>query len=200
MAPPPATTIRAELARLVHPPLRADGRRNYEALLTTAAEVFEVDGPDASLDEIARRAGVGNATLYRHFPTRRDLLLAVCVGDVERLCALGERLRSHSRPGDALQHWLRAYVEHIRSRSGLAAAFVTGRSEDSMFAAACRTAVSEVASALLRNAQQVGTARADLDLSDLLALVNAIAVATESSGAHQAKRLLRLVVEGIRPR
>jgi AcrR family transcriptional regulator len=79
--PPPIDGARIGLDQLVHPPLRADARRNYNALLAAADELFTSHGPDVSLDEIARRAGVGNATLYRHFPDRRDLLVAVCVGE-----------------------------------------------------------------------------------------------------------------------
>src|SRR6201999_3204489 len=99
---PPTTDPRARVTEPARAPMRADARRNYEALLDAADEIFSRRGPDAPLDEIARRAGVGNATLYRHFPSRRDLLVAVCIGDVEALCALGSRLQSHRSPGDAL--------------------------------------------------------------------------------------------------
>ncbi|GHJ39940.1 TetR/AcrR family transcriptional regulator [Streptomyces sp. TS71-3] len=202
MSQPIAGSPRAELARLASPPLRADARRNYEAVLAAAAEVFGAGGPDASLDEIARRAGVGNATLYRHFPHRRDLLIAVCVDEVEKLCVIGEELRSqgHGPSGDALESWLHAYIDHVRTRSGLGAAFATGNSQDSPFVATCRAAVGEVGSALLRDAQQAGTARADLRLDDLLTLANAIAIVTESSTGDQARDLLKLVMEGVRPR
>jgi len=185
------------LGALVHPPIRADARRNYEALLVAGSEVFATNGPDASLDEIARRAGVGNATLYRHFPTRRDLLVAVCVGEVETLCALGEQLRSGRRPADALAGWLRAYVEHVSSKHGLGAAMMTGRPEDSAVVTACHAAIDATGAALLERAQQAGEIRVDLDLADLLKLVNAIAIATESDGMDQADRLLRLILDGI---
>ncbi|MFC0438334.1 TetR/AcrR family transcriptional regulator [Kutzneria buriramensis] len=188
-----ASSTREELARLTHPPLRADARRNYEAVLAAAARVFEADGPEASLDEIARRAGVGNATLYRHFPTRRDLLVAVCVDDVEKLCAIGGELRP--REG-ALEAWLRAYVEHIRTRRGLGAAFADSR--DSTFVATCRAAVGEVANALLDDAKRSNRVRADLELDDVLTLANAIAIVTESSDRNRAESLLTLVVEGFR--
>ena len=200
MTPQVAGSTRAELARLVRPPLRADARRNYEAMLAAAAEVFAAGGPDASLDEIARRAGVGNATLYRHFPNRRDLLIAVCVDEVEKLCVIGEELLSSGHSGDALESWLRAYIEHVRTRSGLAAAFVAGNSQDSTFVATCRAAVGEVASALLLEAQRAGAIRADLGLDDLLTLTNAIAIVTESSDRTRPENLLTLVIEGFRPR
>ena len=187
-------TTRAELARLIRPPLRADALRNYEAVLAVAAEVFAANGPDASLDEIARRAGVGNATLYRHFPHRRDLLVAVCVDEVEKLCVLGEELRGSA--DDALVSWLHAYIHHVRTRSGLAAAFVAG----DRFATTCRAAVAEVATTLLQDAQRAGVVRDDLRLDDVLTLANAIAMATESSDRSRAESLLTLVIDGFRPR
>jgi AcrR family transcriptional regulator len=180
--------------------MRADARRNYEALLTAAEEVFTAHGPDAALDEIARRAGVGNATLYRHFPTRRDLLVAVCIGEVEALCTLGERLQSHSRPGEALRRWLRAYIEHVSSKSGLATAFATGRGEDSEFVTTCHDAIQSVGAALLANAQRDSAIRTDVHISDVITLVNAIAMATESKGVREANRLLDLVLSGVASR
>lgn len=94
----------------------------------------------------------------------------------------------------------RAYVHHVRTRRGLAAAFVDGDNQDSAFVTACRAAVGEVATALLGDAQRAGTIRPDLRLDDLLTLVNAIAIVTESSDEHRAEHLLTLVVEGFRPR
>ncbi|HZE65974.1 MAG TPA: helix-turn-helix domain-containing protein [Sporichthyaceae bacterium] len=200
MASSSAASPRSALLGLVPPPTRADARRNYEALLSAASEVFGADGPDASLDEIARRAGVGNATLYRHFPTRRDLLVAVCVEEVEGLCALGERLAVSARPAEALVRWLTAYVEHVSSKQGLGAAMMTGRAEDSMIISACHRAVQTVGDALLKPAQQAGEIRADLEISHLLRLINAVAMAAEpdrvGDGEH-AGRLLDLVLHGI---
>jgi len=177
--------------------MRADARRHYKALLVAAEEAFTAHGPDASLDEIARNAGVGNATLYRHFPTRRDLLVAVCIGEVEALCTLGERLQSHSHPGDALRRWLRAYIEHVSSKGGLATAFATGRRADSEFVSTCQDVVQSVGSALLGNAQRDGAIRTDVDIADVITLVNAIAMAAEAKGVRGATRLLELVLSGI---
>jgi len=190
-------SYRTALATLVNPPLRADARRNYEALRAAAEEAFTTHGSDAPLDEIARSAGVGNATLYRHFPTRRDLLIAVCIGEVEELCKLGEGLASHRSPGHALRQWLVAYVEHVSSRSGLAAAFATGRREDSDFVTACRDAVSSVAGTLLANAARTGDFRSDLAVADLLALANAVALAADPGDRRAPRRLLELVLAGV---
>ncbi|MBB5164961.1 TetR/AcrR family transcriptional regulator [Mycobacterium sp. AZCC_0083] len=196
---PPADP-RSWLELLVHPPLRADARRNYEALLASADELFTTDGPDASLDKIARRAGVGNATLYRHFPDRRDLLVAVCVGDVRALCKLGDQLHADPDADQAFSGWLRAYIDHVGAKHGLAAAFATGRRDDSELVAACQAAVAAIGSSLLRRAQDGGAVRTDVTLPDVVTLVNAIAMATESRAAGEADRMLAIVLAGIASR
>jgi AcrR family transcriptional regulator len=196
---PPADP-RSWLDLLVHPPLRADARRNYEALLAAADELFTTDGPDASLDKIARRAGVGNATLYRHFPDRRDLLVAVCVGDVKALCKLGDQLHADPEAGQAFSRWLRAYIDHVGAKHGLAAAFATGRRDDSELVAACQAAVAAIGTSLLRRAQSGGTVRGNVTLADVVTLVNAIAMATEGRTAEEADRMLAIVLAGIESR
>ena len=195
--PPPTSAARFGLDQLVHPPMRADARRNYDALLAAADELFTAHGPDVALDEIARRAGVGNATLYRHFPDRRDLLVAVCVGEVEALCILGEELEADPDPGRALARWLRAYVEHVSAKHGLAAAFATGRREDSELVAACQAAVEAIGTSLLQRAKDDGPVRIDVNLPDVITLVNAIAMAAETTDDHAADRMLAIVLAGI---
>ena len=200
MAQTPPTDPRSGLDLLVHPPLRADARRNYEALLAAADELFTTDGPEASLDKIARRAGVGNATLYRHFPDRRDLLVAVCVGDVKALCNLGDQLHADPDAGQAFSRWLRAYIDHVSAKHGLAAAFATGRRDDSELVAACQAAVAAIGTSLLRRAQDGGAVRTDVTLPDVVTLVNAIAMATEGTAAGEADRMLAIVLAGIASR
>jgi AcrR family transcriptional regulator len=194
---PPVIAARSGLDHLVHPPMRADARRNYEALLAAADELFTAYGPNVSLDEIARRAGVGNATLYRHFPDRRDLLVAVCVGEVEALCKRGEQLETDPDARRALTRWLRAYIDHVSAKHGLAAAFATGRREDSELVAACQRAVEAIGTSLLQRAKDGGAVRIDVNLPDVITLVNAIAMATETSDDHDADRLLAIVLAGI---
>jgi AcrR family transcriptional regulator len=200
MAQAPPTDSRSKLDLLVHPPLRADARRNYEALLAAADELFTTDGPEASLDKIARRAGVGNATLYRHFPDRRDLLVAVCVGDVKALCNLGDQLHADPDAGQAFSGWLRAYIDHVSAKHGLAAAFATGRRDDSELVAACQAAVAAIGTSLLRRAQDSGAVRTDVTLPDVVTLVNAIAMATEATAGGEADRMLAIVLAGIASR
>lgn len=195
--PPPVSAGRLRLEQLVDPPMRADARRNYDALLAAADELFASCGPDVALDEIARRAGVGNATLYRNFPDRRDLLVAVCASEVRTLCLLGQQLATDPDAYQGLTRWLRAYITHVSAKHGLAAAFATGRREDSEFVAVCQAAVEETGTSLLKRAQDGCTVRTDIGLRDVITLVNAIAMATETTDESEADRMLAIVLAGI---
>ncbi|QKG22715.1 TetR/AcrR family transcriptional regulator [Actinomadura verrucosospora] len=172
---------------------RADAQRNRDLILTAAKKVFTERGPSAPLDDIARRAGVGNATLYRHFPTRRDLLVAVYSDEVTDLTTQGRDLLRQDPPADALFTWLRAFITHVADKADLARAIPEdGRSPlFDQWHAAMHTALAP----LLARAQETGAVRPDLDGRDLLALAGGIA--TAGSGAAQTDRLLRLVREGI---
>jgi len=90
----------------------------YDPLLAAADELVTTNGPEVALDEIARRAGVANATLYRHFLDRCDLLVAVCVSEVKALCTLGEQLDQNPDASQALTRWLRAYITRVSARHG----------------------------------------------------------------------------------
>jgi AcrR family transcriptional regulator len=176
-------------------PLRADARRNRELLLAAAREVFAAHGADAPLDEIARRAGIGNATLYRHFPDRRELIIAVYADEVAALCAQGEALTGGSTPGEALFAWLRAYIAHVAAKRDLALAIPddqTGRR--SALLREWRQAMRSTASGLLARAQSAGAVRAGISAADLLALATGIAVASADPG--QAERCLDLLRHG----
>lgn len=171
-------------------PLRADARRNRELLLAAAKEVFAERGADAPLDDVARRARVGNATMYRHFPTRQDLLVAVYSEEVTELCARGEALLGEDPPGDALFAWLRAFVAHVATKRELALA-LTGPPRSELFER-WHEAMRATASALVLRAQQAGEARPEVAAADLLALANGIALA----GEENADRLLDLLRNG----
>src|SRR5262249_27752618 len=101
---------------------RADALRNRERLLEAAKEVFSAGGPEASLEAVARRAGVGMGTLYRHFPTREALFEAVYRREVQQLWELAEQLKAESAPVDALRRWLRSNVEFVATKKGMSAA------------------------------------------------------------------------------
>jgi AcrR family transcriptional regulator len=185
-----------DLSEFTRPPLRADARRNFERLLEVAREVFSVEGINASLDEIARKAGVGNATLYRHFPTRHALLIAVCVTEVEELCRMGEALTSSADAAEALAEWLRSFLSHIRTKRGLADALMTGNPQDSAVLAACHAWIHGVGNELLARAKAQGAVREGIAFADLFKLLGAIGVATEAERASDASRMLDLVLHG----
>ncbi|SDU72457.1 TetR/AcrR family transcriptional regulator [Jiangella alkaliphila] len=167
--------------------MRADGRRNREALVTAAAKVFAEAGPDAPLDDIARRAGVGNATLYRHFPTRRALLAAVYVDELTALWDYAELLREQEAPADALHAWLRALATQLAHTRELALA----ADADGDWYASVRAAVA----GLLTAAQRAGEVRTDVTAADLLALVRGVALT--SASPDQQARLLDLVCHAV---
>ena len=170
-------------------PLRADARRNYDALLAAAKDVFDSRGADAPLDDIAKLAGLGNATLYRHFPTRRDLLVAVYADEVAALCEHGRTLRGDRSPGDALFAWLAAFVAHVGSKRHLALAVPDAERSD--LVESWRASMRDTAAALLERAQLAGEVRPELDVGDVLLLANGIALA--GADAEQGWRLLGLI-------
>lgn len=181
------------------PPRRQDARRNFDRLVAAAREVFEAEGAGASLDLIARKAGVGNATLYRHFPTRHALLLAVCTSEVEHLCMLGEKLVATRAPLEALESWLRQFVTQVRTRRGLAQALMALERETATATfASCQERIGAVGSRLVANAIKAGAVAAKTRFDDLFALANAIAVATESGTSQQAERMLEILLRGLR--
>ncbi|MCK2221021.1 TetR/AcrR family transcriptional regulator [Actinomadura sp. ATCC 31491] len=170
-------------------PRRADAQRNHDLLLAAAARVFAEKGTGAPLDEVARRAGVGNATMYRHFPTRSDLLVAVYADEVTQLCARGEALLAEGRPAEALRAWLRLFMTHVSAKRDLAQAVTDD--ERSHRLAEWHAVMLATASALLDAAKDAGAARPGLDVRDLLTLVKGIALAAADEA--QAGRLLDLV-------
>ena len=159
------------------------------------------DGPDASLDDIARDAGVGSGTLYRHFPTRVALLEAVYRGEVERLCAEGDRLLdSDTEPDEALSEWLRAYVTVGALKRGLMGPLTTALGQDSDLFASCKAMVMTTGGRLVGRAQEAGAIRDDVELTDILTLVSAIAHAGELTRdrSGQSERLLAVAIDGLR--
>jgi AcrR family transcriptional regulator len=180
-------------------PRRADARRNYERLLAAATEVFGQRGADAPLDEIARRAGIGNATMYRHFPTRSDLLIAVYADEVAALCARGEALLAAGAPGAALFEWLRAFVAHVATKRQLAQTIsaTEGQPRSELFRQ-WHESMHETADALVERARRAGAVAAEVTAADLLAMANGIALA--AADAPQAERLLDLLRRGTQVR
>ncbi|MGW1126053.1 TetR/AcrR family transcriptional regulator [Streptomyces sp. NPDC002526] len=175
-------------------PRRTDARLNRERLIAAAQEVFAEAGPEASLNEVARRAGVGPGTLYRHFPNRSALLTAILEGRIETLCELAATLSSSEPADDALTQWLRAFLVHARLNQGLGGALMV--EEPVALGLDCQRLILDAAAGLLAQAQRRGTARADLTADDLIQLVVGIALSTaRSHDVQQPDRLLALVLD-----
>src|SRR5690348_6051839 len=155
--------------------MRADARRNYERLLAQAEVGFRERGTEASLEEIARRAGVSIGTLYGHFPTRQALLEAMLREHLDRLVATADELLTHPSPGEALAQWAHATATQMSPYRGLATSLLQGlKDEDSALYRACQqmTAAGE---RLLERARAAGLVRAEAGAADMFALISAAA-------------------------
>jgi AcrR family transcriptional regulator len=175
-------------------PQRADARRNFDALLAAARDVFADEGTEASLEEIARRAGVGIGTLYRNFPTRQDLFEAVYVDEVDALARTAEELTDLD-PWDGLVVWLRRFVGYATTKRAIYEAL----NRDSAMFVSCRDIIYGAGRPLLARAQESGQARADVDFQDVLHLVNGVSGAKFTDDA-QRDRVLTMALDGIRAR
>lgn len=172
-------------------PKRADARRNYEALVAAAREAFGERGTAASLEEIARRAQVGIGTLYRHFPTRRELLEAVYVDEVEALCRSAAEL-ADLPPWDAFVAWINRFVAYVATKRALAEELV-----DSEVFRGCRTAIYAAGEPMLRRAQEARVARPDATFDDVLRLLSGITTA-QFTEPGQRERVLGFALDGLR--
>ena len=182
--------------------MRADAQRNYAKLLSAASAAFVESGADdVSLEEIARRAGVGIGTLYRHFPTRQALLEAVYRDQAEQLGARADELLASGSPGEAFAAWLRALVEFSSTKRSLTSAMVATLGKDSEVMSTCSKLIKESANALLAQAQHAGAVRTDVNSTDLIRLVHGVSMVTEYAPTDpgQADRMLTLILDGLRP-
>jgi AcrR family transcriptional regulator len=182
--------------------MRADAQRNYAKLLDAASAAFiEHGADDVSLEEIARRAGVGIGTLYRHFPTRQSLLEAVYRDQVELLRTRAEELMEHSSPRDAFTGWIRALAAFSATKRSLSSAMLATLGKDSAVFSACSQVIRGCADTLLARAQEAGAVRPDVTAIDVIRLVHGISIAAERmpTDPAQADRMLALVLDGLRP-
>lgn len=204
-----------DLAAQEPAPMRSDARRNRERLLAAAMSAFTEKGADdTSLEEIARRAGVGIGTLYRHFPTRQSLLESVYRDQVEALCERARSLREEPSPTEALTAWLRALVTFsLTKRSLVAGLFGSGKDgsggkdgaarhgaiSDSPLVSGCRSQINEAAGSLLARAKEAGQIRPDIEVGDLLRLSHGVIAATDRlpDQAGEANRLLDIMLGGV---
>ncbi|MEV4532935.1 TetR/AcrR family transcriptional regulator [Asanoa sp. NPDC049518] len=179
-------------------PLRADARRNREKVMVAARAAFTEHGEKATLDDIARRAGVGPGTLYRHFPDRETLLIEVYRNDIETLAARGRELSAQYPPAEAFARWLQVEFDHVRAKRGLGTAVKQMLGVGSPAMLDCKALVRDTISELLVRAQEVGAVRKDVEPDDVLRLVHGVVLATESA-PEMADRLLGFVLDGLRP-
>ncbi|GAB2488383.1 TetR/AcrR family transcriptional regulator [Jatrophihabitans fulvus] len=179
--------------------MRADAARNRDLLLATAAEAFEERGAEAPLEDIAKRAGVGIGTLYRHFPTREVLLEAVYRREVETLCDQVEELRSTREPVEALADWMRAFVVYVARKRGMAMALKAALGPDTPLFAESRDRIRGSLRLLVGDAVEAGEIRPDVDPMDLMQAMSGICMAADASGGTgHTTRIVELLLDGLR--
>ena len=179
---------------------RADAQRNRERILEVAKKEFTRSGANASLEEIAKKADVGPGTLYRHFPTREDLLIAVYRSEVEKLAAAERTFAGKLPPVEALRAWLLLFVDAVEAKQIIAPVFNTLVGDPKKVFEASYTQIHEALRSLVKHAIKSGDIRKDLDPIDLLrAIVGVANVATSPDWQQSARRLVDILIAGARP-
>jgi AcrR family transcriptional regulator len=177
---------------------RVDAVRNRERVLEAAKAVFSAGGPDASLEAVARRAGVGIGTLYRHFPTREALFEAVYRREVEQLGELAEQLKTEAEPVEALRRWLRSNVEFVGTKKGMTTALALAAKPSSELTAFSFERLTQAVGALLDRAIAAGEIRADVSAEDLLRALIGMCYLHDQPGWQQSvMRLLDVFIDGL---
>src|SRR2546430_4488575 len=177
---------------------RSDAVRNRERVLEAAKAVFSAGGPDASLEAVAKRAGVGIGTLYRHFPTRQDLYEAVYRREVQQLVELAEELQNAPAPVDALRRWLRSNVEFVATKKGMSAALALAVHGSSELSAYTFDRLTKAVGALLDRAVASGEIRSDIGPEDVLrALVGMCYMHDQPGWQATVLRLVDVFVDGL---
>jgi AcrR family transcriptional regulator len=192
-------TTKTERPELLARPKRADARRNYEQLIAAAREAFKEADRSASLEDIARRAGVGIGTLYRHFPTRADLIEAVYVDEVEALARSAEAVAGGDDPWDALITWLHGFVGYIATKQALADELFAIADHNAEVFSNCRAALHSAGEPLLERAQAAGEVRPDANIDDIIRMVAAIAK-MPAAEPGEIERVLNVALDGLRAR
>ncbi|MEV6417340.1 helix-turn-helix domain-containing protein [Kribbella sp. NPDC051718] len=188
------TSARGSLGVAIKRPHRADARRNFDALLAAARDAFAEHGSGASLEDIARRAGVGIGTLYRNFPTRQDLFDAVYFGEIEELCQAADEV-ADLPPWEAFETWLQRFVGYAATKR----AIYEELNRDSDLFRTAREAMYDAGQPLFDQAQQSGAIRPDTNFDDVLRMVSGLTAAGFVDDA-QRTRVLNLALDGLHPR
>lgn len=178
--------------------MRLDARRNEDAVLEAAKQVFAVSGVDAPVREIAAKAGVGVGTLYRRFPNRSDLVAAVFRREVDACAAEAASLAAEHAPGEALSRWLKRYTGFIATKKGLSAALHSGDQAFDSLPAYFRASFEPALGQLLEAASAAGEIRGGVDAYDLLRAVGNLSVNSSDEGMAHTGRMLDLMIDGMR--
>jgi AcrR family transcriptional regulator len=179
-------------------PKRADARRNYEKVLAAAREAFAEGGESTALEEIARRAGVGIGTLYRHFPNRQALLEALYVDEVEEVCRSAAQLEG-ADPWEALNSWFERFIAYLATKRALAHELLNYLDQDASLFRVCRTSLFEAGEPLLKRAQEAGVVRPDVNIADVMQMV--IGIGKIPAGEPgQVEHIIRIALDGLRYR
>ena len=175
---------------------RADARQNRALLISAATAAFAEKGADAPLEDIARRAGVGIGTLYRHFPSRLDLQAAVFRTQVRDVCAQGDALLATDAPQQAFAAWARALTGYLVTKRGLSRALIDAVGVESELITSCWMTMRETTERLLANAQQAGVIRSDVTAVDVMRLLHGVAVSSEKDPSR-TDLLLSVMLDGL---
>jgi AcrR family transcriptional regulator len=187
-------------AKLAQRKPRTDAQRNRERILNVAKEAFTRFGADASLDDIAKQAGVGAGTLYRHFPTRDALIEAVYRSEVEKLAAAERKFAEKMPPVEALRAWMLLFVDHIAAKQIIASALNSVVGGPSKLYEGSQGLIRGAIDALVNRAIRSGDIRSDLDPFDLLrALIGVSHIASGPGWQQSARRLVEILITGSRP-
>jgi AcrR family transcriptional regulator len=193
------TEIAHQDAASAPPKLRADAARNRARLIEAARAVFHAASPDAevSLEQVAREAGVGIGTLYRHFPTRLDLLEAVYREEVDGLQQAADRLAADHPPLEALERWLEVFVEYAATKKHIFHELIEATGRDSELMTHSRAVMSGAAQKMVGGAQEAGEVRADVTPGDVIRLVGGCTM-MPNFDREQTARILKVVMAGLR--
>jgi AcrR family transcriptional regulator len=180
-------------------PLRADAQRNRDRLLDAAVRAFSQEGPEVTLDSIAKDAGVGIGTLYRHFPTREALIEAAYRNELARLCDSAAELLQALPPDEAFRAWMDRFVDYMTTKHGMADALRAVIASGGNPYAHSRDRLTGVVSTLIRAGAAAATVRSDVEPADVLASLSGVSLAAGDPGRRdQAGRLLDLLMDGLR--
>jgi AcrR family transcriptional regulator len=177
---------------------RADAVRNRDLLIAAAADAFAAHGADVPLEDIARNAGVGIGTLYRHFPTREPLVEAVYRREVDVLCTSADELLVTLPPDEALAAWLQLFVRHVATKRGMSSVLKPMLTSNATFFDQTRGRAQAAASKLLAAGVGAGTVRGDIDGADLLRAVGGICMSTDQERTEASERLVGLLFDGLK--